>query len=120
MGTLLLFNYSDMPAAQVVGTDILFGIVLAATGSILHFRLGSVGSSLLKGLLIGGIPGVLLGCLLAGKVSAIRLRTIITMLTLLLGVQLVWTGANLFGRTPAALGNGRDQRDRASLPVETR
>jgi uncharacterized membrane protein YfcA len=93
LGTLLLFNCSDMPAAQVVGTDILFGIVLAAAGSIFHFGLGSISGPLLKGLLLGGIPGVLLGCVFTAKVPSTKLKLLITAVTLLLGVQLVWTGA---------------------------
>jgi uncharacterized membrane protein YfcA len=93
LGTLLLFYCSDMPAAQVVGTDILFGIVLAATGSIFHLGLGSVSGVLLKGLLLGGIPGVLLGCGFTAKVPSARLKLLITVITLLLGAQLVWTGA---------------------------
>jgi uncharacterized protein len=95
LGTLLLFNCSDMPASQVVGTDILFGIVLAATGSVFHFGLGSISVPILKGLLVGGIPGVLLGSAFATKVSSIKLKVLITVLTLFLGLQLIWTGARL-------------------------
>jgi uncharacterized membrane protein YfcA len=102
LGTLLLFNCSDMPAAQVVGTDILFGIALAAAGSIFHFGLGSVSGPLLKGLLLGGVPGVLLGCAFIGKVPSAKLKVLTTVLTLFLGIQLVWTGAKLFARTRVA------------------
>jgi uncharacterized membrane protein YfcA len=93
LGTLLLFSCSDMPAAQVVGTDILFGIVLAATGSIFHLGLGSISAPILKGLLVGGIPGVLVGCIFTTKVPSLKLKVVITVLTLFLGLQLVWTGA---------------------------
>ncbi len=93
LGTLLLFNCSDMPAAQVVGTDILFGIVLAGTGSVFHVGLGSISGGLLRGLLLGGIPGVLLGCAFTTKVPSIKLKAVIAVITLFLGVQLMWTGA---------------------------
>jgi uncharacterized membrane protein YfcA len=102
LGTLLLFNCSEMPAAQVVGTDILFGIVLAGMGSIFHFGLGSISGPLLKGLLIGGIPGVLLGCAFTTKVPSVRLKALITVLTLFLGLQLIWTGAKLITGAKAA------------------
>jgi uncharacterized protein len=95
LGTLLLFNCSDLPAAQVVGTDILFGIVLAAIGSVFHFGLGSISVPILKGLLLGGIPGVLLGAAFATKVPALKLKILITVLALFLGLQLLWTGARL-------------------------
>jgi uncharacterized membrane protein YfcA len=100
LGTLLLFNCSNMSAAEVVGTDILFGIVLAATGSVFHLGLGSVSGVVLKPLLLGGIPGVLLGCAFTRKVPSMRLKAVITYLTLALGLQLLWTGAKLF-KTPA-------------------
>lgn len=103
LGTLLLFNCSDMPAAQVVGTDILFSIVLAAVGSVFHYSLGSISGSLLTGLLIGGVPGVLLGCAFTGRVPSIKLKTLVTALTLILGLQLVWTGAKLVYQTTATL-----------------
>lgn len=102
-GTLMLFNCFDIPAAQVVGTDILFSILLAATASIFHFRIGSVSGTLLKDLLIGGIPGVLLGCVLSAKVPSAKLKTFITVLTLFLGVQLVWAGGKLIGEPRASV-----------------
>jgi uncharacterized protein len=95
LGTILLLNCSDMPAAMVVGTDLAFGIVLAATGSVLHFGLGSVSMTALKALLLGGIPGVLAGSALAPRVPSQKLKPIIVGLTFLLGLQLVWSGLHL-------------------------
>jgi uncharacterized membrane protein YfcA len=96
LGTILLFNYSDMPARQVVGTDLLFGIALAAGGSIFHFSLGSISTPALKELLIGGIPGVLAGCILAPRIPSVRLKPFIIGLTLLLGLQLIWSGVRIW------------------------
>jgi len=96
LGTILLFNYSDMPPSQVVGTDLLFGIALAAGGTLFHFKLGSISIVSLKELLIGGIPGVFLGCVLAPRVPAIRLKPVIIGLTLVLGLQLVWNGLRVW------------------------
>jgi uncharacterized membrane protein YfcA len=106
LGTLLLFNCSDMTATQVVGTDVLFGIVLAATGSIFHLGLGSISGALLKGLLLGGIPGVLLGCAFTAKVPSPKLKVVITVITLFLGLQLAWTGVRLISATQAMAGQG--------------
>lgn len=93
LGTMLLLNYSEMPVAQVVGTDILFGIVLAFIGGAFHFLWGSINSAVLLKLLIGGVPGVLVGCALATKVPGRKLRTVIALIAIALGLQLVWTGA---------------------------
>jgi len=95
LGTIVLLNCSDMPAAKVVGTDLVFGIVLAATGSVLHFGLGSISATALKALLLGGVPGVLLGCALAPRVPSRKLRPFIVALTFLLGLQLIWSGMHL-------------------------
>lgn len=95
LGTILLLNCSDMPAAKVVGTDLVFGIVLAATGSALHFGFGSISAPALKALLLGGIPGVLVGCALAPKFPSHKLRPIIVVLTFIMGLQLVWSGMHL-------------------------
>ncbi len=95
LGTILLINCSEMTAAQVVGTDLLFGIVLAAAGSIFHFGFGSISGPTLGHLLMGGIPGVLLGCALAPRVPSSKLKPVIIAITLLLGLQLVWSGMHL-------------------------
>lgn len=95
LGTILLMNCSDMPAATVVGTDLVFGIVLAATGSVLHFGFGSISTPVLGSLLLGGIPGVLAGCVLAPRFPSGKLKPLIVALTFVLGLQLVWSGVHL-------------------------
>jgi uncharacterized membrane protein YfcA len=92
LGTVLLLNYSEMTPAQVVGTDLLFGLVLAVIGSAFHWSFGSVSVPILFQLLLGGIPGVVLGCLLARKVPANRLKTAVAMVAIFAGLQLVWSG----------------------------
>ncbi|MGZ4788969.1 MAG: sulfite exporter TauE/SafE family protein [Terriglobales bacterium] len=93
LGTMLMLNFSEMPVAQVVGTDILFGIVLAFVGGAFHFLWGSIDGAVLLRLLVGGIPGVLLGCSLASRVSGRKLRMVIASVAIILGLQLVWSGA---------------------------
>lgn len=93
LGTVLLLNYSEMTPAQVVGTDLLFGLVLAVIGSAFHWSFGSISLPILSQLLLGGIPGVVLGCLLARKVPAKKLRMAVAMVAIFAGLQLVWTGS---------------------------
>jgi len=94
LGTVLLLNYSEMTPSQVIGTDLLFGLVLAMVGSIAHWAFGSVSVSLLLQLLIGGIPGVILGCLLARKLPAQRLKAVVALIAFCAGLELVWSGAH--------------------------
>jgi len=102
LGTVLLLNYSEMPPSQVVGTDLLFGLVLAIVGSIVHWTFGSISTSVLLQLLAGGIPGVILGCLLARKVPARRLKTVVALIAICAGLQLVWAGAHTLAARNAA------------------
>jgi uncharacterized membrane protein YfcA len=92
LGTLLLLNYSEIPAPQVVGTDLLFGLALAVLGSLFHWQFGSLNGPVLLQLLEGGIPGVLLGCALARVVPARKLKTVIALIAVFAGLQLLWSG----------------------------
>lgn len=92
LGTMLLLNYSEMTPAQVVGTDLLFGLVLAVIGGIFHWTAGSISLAVLFPLLLGGLPGVLLGCLLSRYIPAQRLRAVIAVVAICAGLQLVVSG----------------------------
>lgn len=92
LGTVLLLNYSEMTPSQVVGTDLLFGLVLAVIGSAFHWSFGSISMPILFQLLLGGVPGVVFGCLLARKVPANKLKSAVAMVAIFAGLQLVWTG----------------------------
>src|SRR5580704_10862387 len=93
LGTVLLLNYSEMTPPEVVGTDILFGLVLAIMGSAFHWKFGSISHTVLVHLLEGGIPGVVLGCLLARRVPARNLKSVIALIALCAGLQMIWTGS---------------------------
>ena len=102
LGTVLLLNYSEMTPAQVVGTDLLFGLVLAVLGSAFHWTFGSISMPILFELLLGGIPGVVLGCLLARSVPAGKLKTVVALVAIFAGLQLVWTGSRTLAARHAA------------------
>lgn len=93
LGTVLLLNYSEMTPAQVVRTDLLFGLVLAVIGSAFHWNFGSISVPILVELLLGGVPGVVLGCLLARRVPANKLKTAVALVAIFAGLQLVWIGS---------------------------
>src|SRR5437879_10299175 len=42
LGTVLLLNYSEMTPPQVIGTDLVFGLVLAVLGGAFHWKVGAV------------------------------------------------------------------------------
>jgi hypothetical protein len=116
LGTMLLLNYSEMAPAQVVGTDILFGLVLAIIGSLAHWTFGSISSATLLQLLAGGLPGVVLGCLLARRVPAQKLKTVVAAVGLLAGLQLVWSGVHLSAAKSTVIETKLDQPLTRSVP----
>jgi len=102
LGTVLLLNYSEMVPAQVVGTDLVFGLVLALIGSTIHWTFGSISTPVLTQLLLGGIPGVVLGCVLSRRLPAQKLKAVVALIAICAGLQLVWSGARTLGAKAAA------------------
>jgi uncharacterized membrane protein YfcA len=99
LGTVLLLNYSEMTPPQVIGTDLVFGLVLAVIGAAFHWTFGAMNALVLVQLLAGGVPGVLLGCALSRVVPARRLKAVVAGVAIFAGIQLVWNGAHtLFAR----------------------
>jgi uncharacterized membrane protein YfcA len=56
----------------------------------MHFRLGNVDSQLVLTLLIGSIPGGLIGSHLATRVPMIWLRRMLCALLLITGARMLW------------------------------
>ncbi|MGD0957192.1 MAG: sulfite exporter TauE/SafE family protein [Candidatus Acidiferrales bacterium] len=122
LGTVLLLNYSEMTPPEVVGTDILFGLVLAVIGSLFQWKFGAINSHVLTQLLAGGIPGVIIGCLFARRVPKRILKLVIAMIAIFAGLQLVWSGSrNLIAKQspkPAAIPAPPSAESNASAPAK--
>jgi uncharacterized membrane protein YfcA len=116
LGTILLLNYSEMSPAQVVGTDLVFGLVLAAIGTALHWTLGSISAPILAQLLLGGIPGVVLGCALSRRLPAQKLKAVVAVIAVCAGLQLVWSGARSLASRNATGSGGIPVRAAALHP----
>src|SRR6266567_1656170 len=86
---LLLLFYSYPPKVNV-GTDIVHAVILTGVTGLIHFRLGNVDPGLVVSLLIGSIPGGLLGSHLATRVPMLWLRRILCTLLLITGARMLW------------------------------
>jgi len=86
---LLLLFYSFAPKVNV-GTDIVHAVILTGVTGLLHFRLGNVDPTLVVTLLIGSIPGGLVGSHLATRVPMLWLRRILCTLLLITGARMLW------------------------------
>lgn len=85
---LLLMMFPGAPAL-VVGTDIVHAVLLTGFTSLLHFRLGTVDPALVGCLLLGSIPGALLGTRLSSRVPAHWLKRILCGALLLTGARML-------------------------------
>ncbi|MFT9846563.1 sulfite exporter TauE/SafE family protein [Aneurinibacillus sp. REN35] len=84
----MLYLYR-MNASELVGTDIAHAFLLVTVAGVLHAGTGSVDYMLAGNLLLGSIPGVVLGSTLSAKVPARPLRTIVATLILISGLKLI-------------------------------
>jgi uncharacterized membrane protein YfcA len=85
---LLLLFYSFPPKVNV-GTDIMHAVILTGITGLLHFHFGNVDPGLVVSLLIGSIPGGLLGSHLATRVPMLWLRRILCTLLLITGARML-------------------------------
>ena len=92
LGTLLLLYCTSLAAAQVVGTDLAFGLTLSAIGGGLHLGLGHLDTRLFLGLVAGGIPGAIAGARLATVLPTRALRAGLLVWLVFLGTQLLYRG----------------------------
>jgi uncharacterized protein len=86
---LLLLFYSFPPKVNV-GTDIVHAVILTGVTGFMHFRLGNVDPGLVMSLLIGSIPGGLIGSHFATRMPMLWLRRILCALLLITGARMLW------------------------------
>ena len=60
-----LIALSRLPATRIVGTDIAHALVLVSAAALAHWQLGTVNIPLAANLLLGSLPGVVVGSRLA-------------------------------------------------------
>jgi len=84
-----LYPYRLTPA-KLVGTDIAHAIPLTLVAGVGHWSLGNVNFSLLGSLLLGSIPGIVLGSRLSISVNRDHVRNGIAVTLALVGGKLLW------------------------------
>lgn len=87
---MLLLLFYSFPPDNNVGTDIVHAVILTGVTGFLHFRLGNVDPRLVASLLIGSIPGGLIGSRLATRLPMLWLRRILCTLLLITGARMLW------------------------------
>ncbi len=91
-GTLLVAALSltlRRPFAQIIGIDVTHGALLTAAAAAAHLAVGHVDIPLTANILVGTVPGVVIGSRLSVRVPDRRLGTVVAMVILMLGVSLL-------------------------------
>ncbi len=89
--TALLILYPQLPIARIAGSDIAHAVPLTLIAGIGHWLYGAVDFTLMASLLIGSIPGVIIGSMLGSRASDSVLRPILAITLLLVGIRLLLT-----------------------------
>jgi hypothetical protein len=95
LGTICLLNFTTLSAKDVVGTDILFGLVVAFIGSGVHFAFGAYSAPILMKLIGGGIAGAIVGSLIAPHLPNKQLRFALCCWLLFIGADFCYRAAAL-------------------------
>ena len=88
MAVILLLLYPIAPAV-IVGTDIAHATVLSLVVGLAHMTQGNVDFSLAGSLLLGGIPGVLVGSRVAPWLPGKPLKMILAAMLIFVGARLL-------------------------------
>lgn len=92
LGSLSLLSLTKLPAAAVVGTDLVFGLVVSLIGGGVSAATGALDQNVLLQLLAGGVPGAIAGALTAGRLPSKQLRMGLSGAMALLGGNLFLRG----------------------------
>jgi len=90
LGSLALLNLTSLRPAQVIGTDMLFGLVLSLVGGGLHLSEGHYNGDLLWKLIAGGLMGAFVGANLSAMLPSRPLRVGLSLWLSCVGFQLCW------------------------------
>jgi len=87
--TTLLLMFPGERLNQLVGSDVFHGVLIVAVAALGHWRLGDVNLPLVSALLLGSVPGVWLGSLIASRIPEGSLRPAVAVLLLVTGLKLL-------------------------------
>ncbi len=86
----LLVLYPRLPLARLIGSDIAHAVPLTLLAGIGHWIMGSVDWVLLRSLLAGSLPGILIGCYAAPRVPDLWLRLVLAMTLVAVAAQMTF------------------------------
>lgn len=88
----LLLLYPRLASVQIVGTELTHAVPLALLAGLGHLQLGNVDLQLLGALLLGSLPGIVLGSRLGLRLAERVMRPLLGSVLLAVGVGLAFGG----------------------------
>lgn len=98
LGTLALMRFTALAPAEVVGTDLAFGLLISVFAGGIHASTTAVPWPIVWKLLIGGVPAVLIGTQITKILAPRKMRLALCVWLIYIGGQLSWRAI----RMPAA------------------
>jgi uncharacterized membrane protein YfcA len=86
---LLLLLYPTLSAGQLVGTDLVQAVPLVAAAALGHLLFGSVDFGVAGALMLGAIPGVIIGARISSRAPDKLIRPILVVVLLASGAKLL-------------------------------
>lgn len=88
--TALMLFYPRLPATRIVGSDIAHAVPLTLIAGIGHWFLGSIHWHLLGALLLGSLPGIMVGSYAATRVPDMALRLVLAATLIIASGRLIF------------------------------
>jgi hypothetical protein len=92
LGTVALMHFTRLLPAEIVGTDLFYGLFLSAIGGGFHLLAENYAAVVLMKLAAGGVAGALVGAQLAGIFPSRLMRTALSLWLVVMGAQLCYRG----------------------------
>jgi uncharacterized membrane protein YfcA len=86
--TALILLYPELPTARIVGSDIAHAVPLTLAAGIGHWLLGSINLDVLVSLLLGSVPGILIGSYAAVRIPETALRYVLAATLMVVAAKL--------------------------------
>ena len=86
--TALLLLYPQLPMSRIVGSDIAHAVPLTLIAGIGHWAMGAIDWQLMGVLLIGSLPGIVIGSYCASRVPETALRLLLAATLILVAGKL--------------------------------
>ncbi len=84
----LVLLYPGIPTARIVGSDIAHAVPLTLLAGLGHWFLGSIDAGVLFSLLLGSVPGILIGSQAAVRIPETALRLVLAMTLFVVAAKL--------------------------------